>query len=105
MKRFRDMALFLLIILSFSIITVGITYRYNLSPVDQTGMVQVIVIENNNIDDVTSMLNKKKLIRNPKVFKIYLKINNIKSFKKGTYELIDTMSSEKIASILSKKQN
>lgn len=106
MKKFRDMALFLLIILSISIIVIGFTYRYNLTAVNKTNKVQTVVIsKNDTIDDIITLLKKKDLIRNPKVFKIYLSLNHIDSFNKGSYKLKDSMTSQEIVNILTKNKN
>jgi cell division protein YceG involved in septum cleavage len=105
MRRFRDLALFLLVILSVFIIVICLTFNYYLLPVSKNTTSKMITIKDgNNINKNIDMLVEKKLIRNPKVFKIYLTIYKIKKFETGTFTLKQSMSSKEIADILSYKK-
>lgn len=87
--------------LSVSIVTIGGYYRYNLEPVNNNKVKNLVIKEKSNMNDIINILAKDKLIRNEKVFKIYLQINQVKAFKEGTYKITGTMSSYQIARKLS----
>lgn len=53
------------------------------------------------MDEVATTLYAEKLIRNPKVFKIYLKINSIDELKTGSFMVKQNMSSPEIIKYLS----
>lgn len=102
MKRFKDLAVFLFFSLLFFIIVVGSLFNYYLSPISNDDEPKEIQIEySHNIDDIASILYTEKLIRNPKVFKIYLKINNIEELKSGSFNIKPNMSSPEIIKYLS----
>ena len=102
MKRFRDLAIFLFFSLGLSIIIAGSLFNYYLTPVSR-GIIEkkIQITDGKDIDKVVSTLYDKKLIRNPKVFKIYLKIYNIDEFKTGSVKLKPSMSSQEIVRRLS----
>lgn len=101
MRRFRDMALFLVALLSLFIIVICTTYNYNLSPVNSSNKaVEVTIKKGQSIDSIIKMLDNKHLIRNPKVFKVYIAIYKIKKFDSGTYKLKSSMDSKEIVEVL-----
>lgn len=102
MKRFRDFAVFLFFSLGFFIIIVGALFNYYLSPISNNKVEKEIQIKDgHNIDEVAATLYAEKLIRNPKVFKIYIKINSIEELKTGSFMIKQNMSSPEIIKYLS----
>lgn len=102
MKRFRDLAIFLFFSLGLTIVVAGSLFNYYLSPVSHDIIEKEIKIaDGKNIDNITATLYDEKMIRNPKVFKLYLKIYNIDEMKVGTFKIKQTMSSQDIARRLS----
>lgn len=102
MKKFRDLAIFLFFSLSVMIIILGSLFNYYLSPVNRDIIEQEIEItDGKDIDNITMSLYNKKLIRNPKIFKFYLKIYKIDEMKEGSFTLSSNMNSKDIAKSLS----
>lgn len=101
MKRLRDLSVFLFFSLAITIIIVGSLYNYYLSPVSHISKRQAVtILKGQDINKVATILYNKKIIRNHKVFVIYLKIYNVSKIKEGTYILNQNMGSKKIAEIL-----
>ncbi|MFA5408975.1 MAG: endolytic transglycosylase MltG [Bacilli bacterium] len=97
MKRFRDLAIFLFFSLGLAIIIVGSMFKYYLSPVsNDTTEREFIITEEESINKIVTMLYEQDLIRNPKVFKLYLQLNNISKMKVGLFKLNSHMSSQTI---------
>jgi cell division protein YceG involved in septum cleavage len=102
MKRFRDFAIFLFFSLTIAIIILGSLFNYYLSPVSSDIMeVEIKIIDGKDINRIASMLYDKKLIRNPKVFKIYLAMNGIDEMKEGSFKLTPNMGSKRVIKYLS----
>jgi len=102
MKGFRDIAIFLFFSIGLTIVIAGSLFNYYLSPVSRDIIEKEIQItDGEDIDNITAMLYDENLIRNPKVFKIYLKIYNIDEMKTGSLKLKQNMSSQEIARHLS----
>ena len=79
------------------ILIVGSLFNYHLSPVGEDHQAKEIVIsDGDSIDDVATMLYEEKLIRNPKMFKLYLNLNGIKKLNEGTFSINQSMSSREI---------
>jgi cell division protein YceG involved in septum cleavage len=102
MKRFRDFAIFLFFSLTIAIIILGSMFNYYLSPVSSDIIeIEVKITDGKDVNKIASMLYDKKLIRNPKVFKLYLAMNGINKMKEGTFKLKPNMGSKKIVKYLS----
>jgi cell division protein YceG involved in septum cleavage len=102
MKKFRDLAIFLLVSIGLMIIIAGSFFNYYLSPVsDDIIEKEVIIDDGKDIDGIASMLYDEKIIRNPKVFKIYLAIMGIDEMKEGSFTLKPSSSAKDIAKNLS----
>lgn len=102
MKRFRDLAVFLFFSLSIVIVVAGSLFNYYLSPVSRDIIEKEIQItDGKNVDAIVDMLYNKKLIRNPKVFRMYLKIYDVRRMKEGSFKLSQSMSSKEIIKKLS----
>ncbi len=97
MKRFRDLAIFTFFSLALAIIIAGSIFNYYLSPVSNNKVeIEVQILNGKDINQVAGILYDNKLIRNPKVFKIYVKMNGIKELKKGTFTFKQNMSAKDI---------
>jgi cell division protein YceG involved in septum cleavage len=102
MKKFRDLAIFLFFSIGLIIVIAGSMFNYYLSPVSNDKKEKEITItDGKNIDKIVTMLYDEKLIRNPKVFKIYLIMYDVDEMKEGTIKLHQAMSSKEIAQRLS----
>lgn len=102
MKRFRDAAVFLFFFVGIAIVIVCSLFNFYLSPVSNKKINQEFVIKDGGeINKIASSLYKKKLIRNPKVFTIYLKMIGVKKLNKGKYDLNSSMTSREIVHYLS----
>lgn len=102
MKKFRDLAIFLFFSLSVMIIIVGSLFNYYLSPVNRDIIEKEIEItDGKDIDKIAMSLYDKKIIRNPKIFKVYLKIYGIDEMKEGSFTLSPSMNAKDIAKYLS----
>ena len=102
MKRFRDLAISLFFAIGLTIVIVGSLFNYYLSPVSRDIIEKEIQIaDGKDIDDIVTALYDEKLIRNPKVFKMYLKIYNIDEMKTGSFMIKPNMSSKDIIHLLS----
>jgi cell division protein YceG involved in septum cleavage len=79
-------------------------FNYGLTPVSNNDKVINVTIENNkkDIDSVVKTLERYNLLRNSKVFIIYINIYKIKEFKAGKYKLSENMNAKEIARILTR---
>lgn len=84
------------------IIIAGSFFNYSLSPVSSDIIEKEVIIDNGkDIDGIASMLYDEKIIRNPKVFKIYLKMMGINEMKEGSFKLRPSSNAKEIAKYLS----
>lgn len=98
MKRFRDLAIFIFFSLGLLIVITGTLFNYYLSPVSEKDTEKEIEIKDGkDIDEITNTLYDNELIRNPKVFKIYLQINGIDELKEGSFTIKQNKSAREIA--------
>ena len=103
MKTFRNVALFILITTAIIITGTISFYNYKISPVSKSDEKVVIEIPNGSTSkSIASLLKKNNLIRDSKMFTIYLKLNNKSNLKAGYYELSPNLGVKKIVSILEK---
>lgn len=99
------MAIFLFFSLAITIIIVGFLFNYYLSPVNHDIIEkEILITDGEDIDSVIATLYKMELIRNPKVFKMYLTIYSIDKMKEGSFKLKSSMGSKEIAHLLSDTQ-
>ena len=83
------------------ILLVGFVYNYELSAMSKKSMpVTVEIKEGSTPYSIGNILYEKKLIRNEMIYKIYVKMNNIKDIKASTYELNQNMSLKEIMDAL-----
>lgn len=97
MKKFRNMALILLIVCASIILILGLTYKSKIGPVSKDDkLVTFKIPAGTSLRDVGKLLEKKGLIKDEKYFYIYLKLNDIKSLEAARYKLSPNMGVKKI---------
>ena len=98
MRKLRNIALLLVAFFATLIISLCLLYNYGIGSVDSKNdkTILVEIKEGNSSSDIAKILKEKELIRNEIVFKIYLKINNIRDLKGGYFELNQSMNVEQI---------
>ncbi len=101
MKKFRNIALGLLI---STVIIIGgccVFYKYQLSPVNHSEeVIEIEIPSNSTARKIASLLKQNHLIRDERMFLIYVKLMKINDMKAGFYDLSSNMSVEEIVSIL-----
>ena len=101
MKKFRNIALGILI--ASVIIIVGCLGFYRLmisAPSSDKTTKEVEIPANSSSKQIASILKEQELIRDDRVFLIYLKLNNVNDLKAGYYDLSPSMGVEKIVATL-----
>ena len=103
----RKFLLIILIILIIGVIGSSAFYMYSISPVDSNSKanIEVVIPSGMSTRNIAKLLKNKKLIRNEKMFLLYLKLNKKGDFKASTYKLKKSMNTKKIVSILTKGNN
>ena len=101
MKTLKNIMLSIVVITAILITCVCTFYNYELSPVssDKT-IINIEIPANTSTRQIASILKENKLIRDERVFILYLKIMKKDSLKAGYYELSKSMGVKKIVSIL-----
>jgi len=96
----------MLVVLPFVIITVtigvAIFYNLSLSKVSNDSKLRQIEIKPGSIESIGKTLKKNNLIRDAKMFKIYVKLSGKSNLKASTYMLSENMGTRKIVDILEK---
>ena len=100
MKKFRNIAIALVIIFTTIILAIGIYYKVNMTGTSEDSTKKVINIEEGSIESIAKNLKDNNLIKNITIFKVYTRITNKTNLKAGTYELSEDMGVEKIVKIL-----
>lgn len=104
-KRRRPKPLLIIIVVILIIILTGlITYNVMISPIDKSSKadIEVVVPPGTNTTKIGKILKEKHLIRSATFFKVYIKLNNIKSLKASTYTLKKSMTLNEIITVLEK---
>jgi len=79
-------------------------YFYQLSPVSsESKKIEVVIPQGSSGSSIADLLSKKGLIRNADVFKLYLKVYNVKGLNYGKYILNTNMDVPKIIKTLQGK--
>ena len=81
----------LLLIILLASLGVGFYYNHQLSPISRDSEKVVVEIKEGSIASIGETLEAAGLIRSNFIFKIYVKLNNVKSLKATTYELNKNM--------------
>lgn len=101
MKTLRNIMLAIVIITAVIITGVCTFYNYQISPVSKDDtIINIEIPANTTSKQIASILKENKLIRDERIFIIYLKIMRPGSLKAGYYELSKNMGVKKIVSIL-----
>jgi len=101
MKKLSNIALGILIFTTLIIIGCCTFYNYQLSPISSSDkIVEVEIPTNTTTRKIASILKENDLIRNEKMFLVYVKIMNINDMKAGYYDFSYNMGVKKIVSLL-----
>ena len=100
MKKYKIIIIILGVLLA-GILLVGLIYNYEISAMSRKNKPVVVEIKEGSTPySIGNALYAKKLIRNKMIYKIYVKMNNIKDIKASTYELNQNMNLKKIMDTL-----
>ena len=99
MKKYKLVVIILSILLAL-IFLVGFYYNYQVSPVSRDSEKVVVEIKEGSIYSIGDTLYDNDLIRSKFIFKLYVKLNNVKSLKASTYELNKNMNLKEIIKVL-----
>ena len=99
MKKYK-IIIFILLTLLVIIFSVGFFYNYQLSPVSRDSEKVIVEIKEGSIYSIGDTLYENDLIRSTFIFKLYVKLNNVKSLKASTYELNRNMKLKEIIDVL-----
>ena len=101
MKKLKNISLAFLII--FTIIIVGVCgfYNFMLTPVsDKKDIVEIEIPNNTSIKGIAKILKDNNLIRDDRIFLIYVKIFEVNDMKAGYYDLRENMGLKEIVETL-----
>lgn len=104
MKKFRNIAVGLVVIMFTFIITLCTYYNINMSKVSNDDSIKEITIDEGSIDSIARNLKENNLIKNVTIFKVYTYLTNKTNLKAGVYELKENMGVKKIVDILENGQ-
>lgn len=100
MKKFRNVAIGLVVMLTIVIVGVCTYYNINMGPVSKDTTLKEVVIEAGTIESIGITLKENNLIKNVQIFKIYTKLTNKTNLKAGIYKFSESMGVEKIVKLL-----
>ncbi len=99
----------MLVVLPAVIITVligvVIFYNYSISKVSNDDTLKKVVIEPGSIESIAKTLKDHNLIRDPKMFKVYVSLSGKTNLKAATYMLSENMGVKEIVDILEKGES
>ena len=91
----------MLVVLPAVIITivVGVVvfYKYSISPVSDDSTLKEVVIEPGSIESIGYTLKENNIIRDPKMFKIYVKLSGQTNLQASTYMLSEIWALQKLS--------
>ena len=100
MKKYKIIMVILTLLL-VGIFIVGFIYNYSISAVSKKNEpVTIEIKEGSTPYSIGDILYENNLIKNKFIYKIYVKVNNIKDIKASTYELNRNMNLKKIMDTL-----
>ena len=102
MKKFRNIAVILVIICFVVIIASCTYYNINIGKVSDDTTLKEITIEAGSVDSIANTLKDNDLIKNKTMFKVYVKLTGKTNLKDGVYELSENMGTKTIVNILEK---
>lgn len=101
MRKFRNISLSILIVVTIMIIGICGFYNYMLSPVSKNNdIVEIEIPQNTSSREIAKILKNNYLIRDEKIFLIYIKIFKVNNMKAGYYDLSRDMGVKKIVETL-----
>lgn len=105
MKKFRNIAIALLIFFTAIVLFLGLYYNINMAKVSEDSTLKEITIEEGSIDSIANTLKENNLIKNITIFKVYLRLTNKTNLKAGIYNLSENMGVKKIVTLLEEGSN
>ena len=100
MKKFRNIAIALVVIMTVCVVGVCTYYNIKMSPVSDDTTLKEVNIESGTIESIGITLKENNLIKDVNIFKIYIRLTDKSNLKAGIYELSESMGVEEIVSIL-----
>lgn len=100
MKKFRNIAVALLVIMTTIIVAACTYYNINMAGVSDDSTLREITIEAGTIESIGVTLKENNLIKNVQIFKIYTRLTNKTNLKAGIYNMSEDMGVEKIVKLL-----
>ena len=100
MKKFRNIAVGLVVIMFTFVITLCTYYNINMSKVSNNDNVKEVTIDEGSIDSIAKNLKENNLIKNVTIFKVYTYLTSKTNLKAGVYELKENMGVKRIVDIL-----
>ena len=100
MKRFRNIALALVVISFFLVVAVCTFYNINMAKVSNDNTLKEVTIKAGSINSIANTLKENNLIKNITIFKVYTRITNKTKLKAVTYNFREDMGVKKIVSLL-----
>lgn len=98
--KIKKMLVVLPAVLITILIGVVIFYNYSIGKVSNDSTLKKVVIEQGSIESIGLTLEKNNLIKDAKMFKIYVRISGKTNLKAATYMLSEDMGVKKIVDIL-----
>lgn len=105
MKKFRNIAIALLIFFTAIVLFLGLYYNINMAKVSEDSTLKEITIEEGSIDSIANTLKENNLIKNITIFKVYLRLTNKTNLKAGIYNFSENMGVKKIVTLLEEGSN
>ena len=104
MKKLKNIMLTILICSTIIIVGGCCLYNYNLTPVKNSSDTIIIDIpKGSSVKKIATILKENKLIRNEKIFLIYVKLMSKKELNFGKYEIAYNTGVKKIIKLLEEK--
>lgn len=100
MKKFRNIAISLVVIMTIFVIAICTYYNINMSAVSQDSTLKEVTIGEGTIESIGVTLKENNLIRSVTIFKIYTRLTNKTNLKSGIYSFSEDMGVKKIVSLL-----
>ena len=99
MKKFSISFIFLLFISTISFFNISIVYLHSRSNLSKN--IDLIIPLKSSTEDISNILYKNGVIKNPKIFEFYLKLYGLKyKFKSGEYWFASKISPKQVMEIL-----
>lgn len=100
MKKFRNIAIGLVVIMGIFIVVLCTYYNINLKGVSTDNNLKEITIEEGTIESIGVTLKENNLIKNVNIFKLYIRLTDKNNLKAGIYHLSENMGVKEIVEIL-----